>query len=181
MLENDQKTYSVARKYIKALFSDQNLYNKSTKSTSPAKITNNHHQILLGDHQVPPTLLKNPKNHDILTIVFKKVLKLFSHWDALILYFSTKQLWFSSRRRWDKDSLRIDHNFDSRSARHKLWNSVQLSQMISDRQKLEVGLGEITTMQKLEDLAGLVLHNAQIQTQEEPQLWETRSKAKLSF
>ena len=42
--------------------------------------------------------------------------------------------------------------------------------MISDRQKLEVGLGEITTMQKLEDLAGLVLHNAQIQTQEEPQL-----------
>ena len=45
---------SVAWKYIKALFGDKNQY-KSIKSTSPAKITNKHHQYLLGDHQVPPT------------------------------------------------------------------------------------------------------------------------------
>ena len=44
-------------------------------------------------HQHTPTLLWNPKNHDTLTIVCKKVLKAFSHWDALIVYFSTKQLW----------------------------------------------------------------------------------------
>ena len=46
-------------------------------------------------HQHTLTLLENPKNLDILTIVCKKVLKLFSHWTALILYFSTKQLWAS--------------------------------------------------------------------------------------
>ena len=43
-------------------------------------------------HQHTPTLLKTPKNHDILTIFCKKVLKSFSHWHALILYFFTKQL-----------------------------------------------------------------------------------------
>ena len=38
-----------------------------------------------------PKLLKNPKNHDLLNIVCKKVLKSFSHRDALILY-SAKDL-----------------------------------------------------------------------------------------
>ena len=47
-------------------------------------------------HQHTLTLLENPKNLDILTIVCKKVLKSFSHWTALILYFSTKQLCFTA-------------------------------------------------------------------------------------
>ena len=50
-------------------------------------------------HQHTLTLLENPKNLDIFTIVCKNVLKSFSHWTALILYFSTKQLWAVSGRR----------------------------------------------------------------------------------
>ena len=68
-----------------------------------AKTTNNYHQYLLGDHQVPPTcpnVAEESKKSWYIDNWLQKVLKSFSHWDALIVYFSTKQLWINSLYSW---------------------------------------------------------------------------------
>ena len=44
----------LVKKILKRILVTNYSTKKSRKSTSPAKITNNHRQSLLGDHQVPP-------------------------------------------------------------------------------------------------------------------------------